>query len=79
MRKSSGNTDTAPVFENIVPISSIDILRAGVNKENNTAIVEFGFVKEDRHFAMDVRKELTAEMVYDLIQALSDCVQSLKK
>ncbi len=66
-------------YENLVPRSSIDAVRVGVDETNKKIVLEFGFQKNEHVINIDVCKELTEKMVQDLINNLQSCLEDLQK
>ncbi|WP_122900166.1 hypothetical protein [Acinetobacter sp. B51(2017)] len=67
------------IYEKLVPLSSVDAIRVGLNDKKKIAILEFGYSKSSNVIAIDVRKELTVEMVENLINNLQSCLDDLKE
>lgn len=67
------------VYENLAPLSSVDAIRVGVQEERKVVVLEFGYSKNSGVINIDVRKQLTAEMVENLIGNLQSCLDDIKE
>ena len=79
MSKSSENKSEKIIYENLAPLSSVDAIRVGVQEERKLVVLEFGYSKHSNVINIDVRKQLTVEMVENLIGNLQSCLDDIKE
>jgi len=54
------------IYENLTPISFVEAIRVGVQEERKLVVLEFGYSKHSNVINIDVRKQLTVDMVESL-------------
>ena len=74
MSKASENKSEKIIYENLAPLSSVDAIRVGVQEERKLVVS-----KNSKVINIDVRKQLTVEMVENLIGNLQSCLDDIKE
>lgn len=73
------SNEMTKVYENLVAPSLLDAIRIGIDEENNTAILEFGYHKNQNVINIDVRKILDKSAIKNLINNLNSCLDQIEK
>lgn len=73
------SNEMTKVYENLVAPSLLEAIRIGIDEENNTAILEFGYHKNQNVINIDVRKILDKSAIKNLINNLNNCLDQIEK
>lgn len=78
-QRSNKPKDMIKVYENLVAPSLLDAIRIGINEEDHTAILEFGYHKNQNIINIDVRKVLDKSTIKQLINNLNNCLDQIEE